>query len=438
MTPKGRMQEVCRVSQRYPDRRGRVEQDRAAVLHMKKAQNTIRMVEPEEFRRFRYPDYPQASTPEQLVRHFKATSPDYYHQIKNDVQKNGFTTPVLVRWNDPRGKPLKRPEVMEGHHRAAVAHELGIRLPVGDYDNQDDYDVSFRAGQDWWRDHERPTDDMPHQARYVPPHQRVFGPTYGLDHRLFHGDVLKPSIVADIVGRFDRFCRAHGYRNWKSWAKIVFFGSEASEWSSPQLEGNGDFDLSLGVHYARFRKANPAYRTLADQQIADLFTRQMHAELNDTQHRFPGVDGAFDQTWFANLKGWNIAEIRPYAAYDVAAGTWIVKPPHLPGWGLDRFPQGPGLTEEIRGVIEMAEGILQMPEPYRTQNGAALWEFIHSNRSNAFGAQGEGWWDSRNLTEKSLDQKGLMQPLWECHQRALQHPESLDAPPDWSNSPAAV
>lgn len=121
----------------------------------------IRMVPPEEYQNFRYPDYPQAKNPAALVRHFKKTSPEYYDKVKRDVQANGFTTPVLVRWKDPRGKPMRKPEVMEGHHRAAVAHELGMHLPVGDYEDQSDYDTAFRAGQSWWQDNHRPTDDMP-------------------------------------------------------------------------------------------------------------------------------------------------------------------------------------------------------------------------------------------------------------------------------------
>lgn len=146
--------------------------------------------------------------------------------------------------------------------------------------------------------------------------------------------------------------------------------------------------------------------------------------------------GPFDQTWFANVEGYHIERIKPYAAYDVGAAEWIVKPPELPDWSMKSFPEGPGMAEEVRGIIEMAEGILKMPEPYRTQNGSALWEFVHSNRSDAFGPNGEGWYDPRNVVEKGLDQKGLMQPLFECHQRAKEHPESLAAPADWSNSPA--
>jgi hypothetical protein len=220
--------------------------------------------------------------------------------------------------------------------------------------------------------------------------------------------------------------------------KIVFFGSEASEWTSKKLVGNGDFDLSIGIDYPALKATVPGFAGLADDIIAAGLTQEMNAVLNDEQHRFPGVPGVFDQTWYANLQGWDIVRIRPYAAYDVAADEWIVKPPHLEGWSLKDFPEGPGMEEAVRGIIELAEGYLAMPEPHRTQNGAALWEFVHSNRSDAFGENGEGWWDVRNVIEKALDQKGLMQRLWQCHDRAEKSPESLASPSDWSNSPVAA
>lgn len=276
-------------------------------------------------------------------------------------------------------------------------------------------------------------------GRYTAPHERLFGPTFGLDTRLWDEDAnLRDSVRMDVITRFDAFCHEHGYEGWHRWTKIVFFGSEASEWTSKALVGNGDFDLSIGIHYPALRATVPGFAGLADEIIAAGLTQEMHQELNDPQHRFPGVPGVFDMTWYANLQGWDIARIRPYAAYDVVADEWIVRPPHLPDWSMTDFPEGEGLTDEVHGIVLMAEGILKMPEPYRTQNGAALWEFVHSNRSDAFGETGEGWWDARNVVEKALDQKGLMQKLWECHDRAQQAPESLASPSDWSNSPVAA
>ena len=742
---------------------GRAIQEPCAIHHTA----AIRMVSPEEYRTFRYPDYPKAKTPDALVRHFKRTSPDYYNKIKEDVQQNGFTTPVLVRYHGPGGRPLPRPEVMEGHHRAAVAHELGVHLPVGDYDHQDDYDTAFKAGQQWFRDNQRPTGDMPHQAtqqrvsvpfdyhreapetwgqdyhayarqsphaaavgqaqehmrlhepifsqqipdepsatrtiqhllskaghpsaedawvsyhphpekgtsntfhtqygevgavlhpdrfdygtlahetahlthqhelgvqsgqglsdeelhgrgfmahyrrhadvlrpgaggelhgayedalerirgqqhtaraayrefeqlapheqaavtqyypqmieehgaapdstpydyryevrqeplqqfikrymdaddefkaeyphgaadfiahheemlhnhpiphypaknrwplivndanpnyvddgyhrmhsyirdgatsiptirihakdgvpkyaRAVLPHERLFGPTYGLDHRLFEDDKLRPEVRTAIIQKWADFCDRHDFPMWHAWAKIVFFGSEASTWTSPTLEGNNDFDLSIGIEYDRFRAHVEMWSDLGDEEIATRMTDLMHEELNDPNthyHLANGtVIGPFEQTWFANLLGWDIRQIRPYAAYDVARAQWIVRPLNLSHWDITQFPEGHGLTRETQGIIEMARGVLAMPEPYRTQNGDALWHFVHDNRSRAFGPQGEGWWDVRNVVEKALDQKGLMQGLYACHDRADHTPGSLDAPAGWSNDPDAV
>jgi hypothetical protein len=117
---------------------------------------TVRIVAPEEYRKFRYPDYPQVKGGlGGLVRHFKKTDPDYFAKVRDDVQQNGFTTPILVRYKDPRGNALKKPQVMEGHHRAAVAHDLDLPLPVGDYDNETDFQRSRKGNADWFQKNER-------------------------------------------------------------------------------------------------------------------------------------------------------------------------------------------------------------------------------------------------------------------------------------------
>jgi hypothetical protein len=372
--------------------------------------------------------------------------------------ERGHSTPVYDRDGTP-GVALhpKHWDVEHAAHEIAHIlhnHETG-RIPGTEIDDEQNHGPGFvrhfrdalnvthpGAGDDLgehvahWKGE---IDGLRRQARYTAPRKRLFGPTYGLDSRLFDGDQLKKAVREDVITRFGVFCDQHGYSGWRQWAKIVFFGSEASEWTDPHRHGNNDFDLSIGIHYPLFREHNPVfYDAATDEEIAHLFTEQMHAELNDPQHQFDGIEGTYDQTWFANLKGWNIAEIRPYSAYDVVTGEWIVTPPHLPDWSLKNFPEGPGLAQEVRGIVEMAEGILVMPEPYRTQNGSALWEYVHTNRSDAFGPQGEGWWDSRNVVEKALDQKGLMQMLWECHRRAVTDPQSLASPAGWSNDPSTV
>lgn len=143
--------------------------------------------------------------------------------------------------------------------------------------------------------------------------------------------------------------------------------------------------------------------------------------------------GPFDQTWFANLQGYNIEKIRPYAAWDVVAEKWIVSPPHLPHWSINDLP------EEVRKVLRatdtLARDVLKLPEPERTQQGAALFDAWHSDRSRAFGPNGEGWWDIANLREKWLDQAGLWAQIVDCKHRFNQGLGAAD--PSWSNDPLA-
>lgn len=132
---------------------------------------TVRMVPPEEYRKFHFPDYPTVKGGlGGLVRHFKKTDPDYYNKVKGDVQANGFTTPILVQYKDPAGRPLAKPYVREGHHRAAVAHELGLHLPVGDYDNEADFQHSRAGNAEWFKNNERGPQGMSWNASL---HRRV-------------------------------------------------------------------------------------------------------------------------------------------------------------------------------------------------------------------------------------------------------------------------
>ena len=112
---------------------------------------TIRMAGPEEYGKYVYPDY-KARTPQALAAHFRKTYPDYFGKLKDDIAANGMHSPILVRYTQPNGRPLKRPRVMDGHNRAAAAYELGARIPVGDYDNQADYDASSDqpGRRKWW------------------------------------------------------------------------------------------------------------------------------------------------------------------------------------------------------------------------------------------------------------------------------------------------
>ena len=358
------------------------------------------------------PDDPQAL--EDVGAHSnsaKAGGPDrYIEHLKRDIARNGLHELPEIADTD-RGKMLS-----DGNHRAVAIHELGIDpVPVN-------YTGDYRT---------RPKQ----AARFTPPSQRLFGPTYGLDRRLWTPEKkLKPEVRAFLLRKVGSFFLRHYGPGWDKWAKIYFAGSEASLWTGPDLIGNSDFDTLIGIDYPAMRKAVPALVHQTNQQITDLLNSQYRAKLNDPAEMIP-VDGVltgpWDATFYTNTDSYDIRRIKPYAAYDVGADEWVVEPYEDATWSLAKFPKT--VQRALRAAATYAEDILKLPEPQRTQQGAALFEAWHSDRSRAFSEKGEGWYDLGNAREKYLDQLGLWARLVDCAHRDK---EDLDlAPADWSNTP---
>jgi hypothetical protein len=284
------------------------------------------------------------------------------------------------------------------------------------------------------------------KAARFSPHDRIFGPTYGLDHRLFDGEHLKGDVREYIISTLSQFWEGmFGECGWEEWAIVYLAGSEASEWTSSTLEGNNDFDVLIGVDYDEFRDCQSrtsVYQDMSDQDITDDLNRQLRVLDEKTAEAMIPIDGElvgpFSNTWYVNKDSYNIRNIKPYAAYDVTHDQWAVRPPHLTDWNISQFPEGPALLQECRAVASYIRAILRMPEPYRSQQGYALWQHLHGDRGRAFGPQGEGWFDPGNVLEKYLDQSGLWQKLVDLMVNARAHPEILNAPVDWSNDPRTL
>lgn len=284
----------------------------------------------------------------------------------------------------------------------------------------------------------------PHVARkeasklgHFIPHLRVFTHTCGLDHRLWDADQkLKPEVRTYILQSIAKMW-AGKYAEWGRWARVYFAGSEASEWTSDTLEGNNDFDVLIGVDYGKFRKANPAYADMSNQEITDQMNQGFRPYNGPVILTIDGLNyGPFDRTTYVNVGfddhgTYDLRVIKPYAAYDVTENRWLVKSPHLPHWSLSELPTT--VQKVLRATDTLARDVLKLPEPERTQQAAALFDAWHSDRSRAFGPNGEGWWDIANLREKWLDQSGLWAQIVDCKHRFN---EGLGAAPaDWSNDP---
>lgn len=231
------------------------------------------------------------------------------------------------------------------------------------------------------------------------PNQRLFAPTKGdVDPRLFDESnrQMLPRVRSEILSLTDGFFASHGYGVRPSWARVFLAGSQASEWW-----GNRDFDILIGINYPLFRDARPQDAALSDKEVDDRFNVQLRDDFNDdTWHPDFDPDEAWSRTGYVNHDSWHIAKIHPYAAYDVTDGEWAVTPIHE--------PQGHTFADSewyyFEGFAEQARHALALTGSARTQACSRLWEFVHSDRSRAFGPGGSGAFDYRNAIEKYLAQ----------------------------------
>lgn len=251
-------------------------------------------------------------------------------------------------------------------------------------------------------------------AAHPLPTSRVFGPTYGLDHRLFTGEKLKPEVRTAVMARLGPVIEPVLGDDWQRYTKVYLAGSEASEWTSATLEGNSDFDTLIGVDYDHL-KGEPGVPVadLDDQDITDALNTALREGYNASPWKAP-FGGSWDLTGYCNAGSYDIRKIKPYAAYNITDDEWSVKPPHLPDWSIDKLPEGgQNLLAEAEGYAAVIEAISKMPEPFQTQQGKALWHHLHSDRGRAFSDEGEGWYDPGNLIEKALVEWGLWDKLVE-------------------------
>ena len=210
---------------------------------------------------------------------------------------------------------------------------------------------------------------------------------------------------------------------------------QAQLWTHPYLAGSGvsyqwtaarepkDLDCLIGINFVQFRKANTDYAGLSDKEIADQLNEQFHDELQSTTENWNG----YELTFYA-LTNEDIRTIKPYAAYDLKYGEWIVTPdpnqapPSNPEW--DNVVSNDSTTaasieskfttsmQDIKysrndAIRRNAENNLTMA----AAQGNALYNEIHTNRSIAFSNEGEGYADFHNYRWQAGKRSGAIQSL---------------------------
>lgn len=346
---------------------------------------------------------------EEKIRHRS----DAYKQFAWGRQASGGHPDPLFIQNDPVEFAKKDPGEFSMLHVRAKPGAHGIQM--------NDRTTGTDAGEwralsgkdlDIVRNDDREAID-PRTAAHPLPTSRVFGPTYGLDHRLFTGEQLKPEVRTAVMSRLGPVLEPLLGQSWEAYTKVYLAGSEASEWTSETLEGNGDFDTLIGIDYGHARDMHAPLADLDDSDITDLVNTALRTSYNASPWVAP-FGGTFDLTGYCNAGSYDIRRLKPYAAYNISDDQWSVRPPHLPDWSIDRLPEGgDNLLAEAEGYAAVVDAISKMPEPFQTQQGKALWKHLHSDRGRAFSDEGEGWLDPGNLIEKALVEWGVWDKLVE-------------------------
>lgn len=243
----------------------------------------------------------------------------------------------------------------------------------------------------------------PREAAAYAPSAGIFGPTTGLDQTLFTPEgELRPGVAEDVMGRLDICLRTDSGltgSDWQEWTRVYLMGGSVSEWSGKRPNGTArDLDVIVAIDlpaaqgYGSFEDMEPG-------EAASELNRAFRLRFND-DHWEPSFGGTWALTGFCNQRAWDVAEIKPYAAYDLTHLRWAVRPPHLPQHSLADFD--PAVLRLARAVASEARAILALPEPQRTREATALWQRLHAGRDAAFSENGVGWADPGNLVEKWL------------------------------------
>jgi hypothetical protein len=215
---------------------------------------------------------------------------------------------------------------------------------------------------------------------------------------------------------------ALGYNEASAWVRVYLAGSGvAYNWSvgrSPM-----DLDCLVSVDYVQFRQSNQEYKGWSDAEISAEINQGFKNELHPRTDNF--MD-AFELTFYVNPNP-NIVELRPYAAYSVLDDSWVVPPtemeaPDIPEWSsavardkvnaaeiVKRYTTA---LQQIRNAANEAIRVnAESALALAIQQGVAMFEDIHSGRSQAFSPTGGGYSDFANYRWQSGKQSGVISAL---------------------------
>lgn len=247
-------------------------------------------------------------------------------------------------------------------------------------------------------------------------------PAPELDPTLFEGRQLKSWVRTGIQSILKDFLNLR-YRHSELWAHPWLAGSGVSyQWSAARQPG--DLDCLVGVDYLQFRKANPEFRGLTDKEISEQINEEFRDELYGQTENWNG----YELTFYVNPGATDIRTIKPYAAYDLKYDEWTVSPdpqqvpPVNKDWDqvasndmAQAKQSATRFTAAINDLRAAPNDALRRNAQARleaaAQQGNALYNEIHTNRSMAFSSSGAGYADFHNYRWQAAKGTGAIEQL---------------------------
>lgn len=274
-------------------------------------------------------------------------------------------------------------------------------------------------------------------------------PAMILDPQLFEGNELKPDVSEEILTRLFAYLSTR-YNNVPEWTMAWLAGSGISyQWAADR--GNGDLDVLLGVDYTKLVDSNPAFAGMDRYEIAYIFNDDLRNNLWPTTSLVTfnrGDERAYEITYYLNFDVENyddsIKVIHPYAAYNLTEDHWTVEPEanpvrDIPGEYETQANANRMAAKELSSFYDMHRETLASEAPHSPRwhdalrhlhvvagEARALFDQIHTNRKQAFNAQGEGYHDFYNYQWQAAKRDGIVSTLNQIMQAADEEQAFVD------------
>lgn len=268
-------------------------------------------------------------------------------------------------------------------------------------------------------------------------------PSVELDPHLFVGDQLRPNVRNSVL----RLLYGHLgtlYDEPEAWSTVWIAGSGVSYQWGADRGGVGDLDVLIGVNVRRFLQSNADFRGLPETQIADRINQEMHDRLWPTTATYDFGGQKYEVTFYVNSTAEDIRDISPYAAFNITANEWTVRPIELPAdWGLQSLPPawrqkfdadtalGHGLIARYNGQVAQAEATTPGSPQWVNAHAAlrntveqagAMFEEIHAGRHGSFTRGGAGYRGFENARWQMAKSTGVIDGLRKIR---AQHSQNL-------------